>query len=64
MTPRWHCSVGWVLTDRYGTYCGRIGCALPCDGQEDGWRKAVEWLRQPMIDRFLVRSFEIDVRFF
>lgn len=43
-TPQWHGSVGWVLTARDGTYCGRIGSCFPCDSLEDGYRKAIEWL--------------------
>lgn len=64
MTPQWHGSVGWVLTARDGTYCGRIGSCYPCDSLEDGWRKAIEWLRKPLINDHLVRTFEISVRYF
>jgi hypothetical protein len=64
--PKWHCSVGYVLTGKDGSYCGRVGCAMPCNSQEDGWRKAIDWLRKgrSTVYPFLIHTFEIDVRFF
>jgi len=62
---RWHGSVGYTLTGKDGTYCGYVGSAFPCDSQEDGWRKALAWLRRHRdAGDFLVRTFKIDVRFF
>ena len=65
--PRWHCSVAITMTSRDGTdFCGRIGMACPCDSQEDGWKKAVGWLRNgKRIERnYMLHTWEIKVRFF
>lgn len=65
MSPQWHGYVGWRLTAKDGTYCGNIGLAFPCDSQEDGWQKAIAWLRKGRtLETFLVHTFEIKVRFF
>lgn len=69
MLARWHCSVGFTLTGKDGSYCGYVGCAIPCESQEDGWEKGLAWLkwqggvRGSQMD-FLVHSFKLDVRFF
>lgn len=64
--PRWHGSVSYTLTGRDGIYCGRVGLAYPCDSQEDGWAKGVAWLKESVESCYpwLVRTFELDVRFF
>lgn len=65
--PKWHGAVGVTLTCRTtGEYCGYIGSAYPCESQENGWQKAVAWLRNydTGLDTFLLRTFKIDVRYF
>lgn len=70
MAPQWHCSVGFILTGKDGEYCGYVGCTIPCDSQEDGWTKGLAWLKwQDEVRRngvfdFLIRIFELRVRFF
>lgn len=63
---KWHGSVGWTLTAKDGSYCGYLGLAYPCDSQEDGYAKAIEWLRRPKSKSvgFLIHTFHIDVRYF
>lgn len=64
--PRWHLSVGLVLTGRTtGEYCGRIGMAHGAETQEECWQMAIDWLRlcKP-VDIFLLHTWEIDVRYF
>lgn len=62
---QWHGYVGYTLTGKDGTYCGHIGQAYPCDSQEDGWQKGIKWLRtfRPL-DTFLIKSFQLDVKYF
>ena len=66
MEPRWHGSVGYTLTDRYGTYCGYLGESYPCDSYEDGIKHALAWLRKhiPCLDRFLIHTFKLEVKYF
>lgn len=63
---RWHGSVGVTLTAKDGTYCGYLGQAYPCDSQEDGWTKGIEWLRRhgTTRDRFLIHTFKLEVKYF
>lgn len=62
---RWHGSVGFELTGRTdGARCGYIGLAYPCDSQEDGWRKGIEWLRAHKKTWFLLHTFKLEVRYF
>lgn len=63
---RWHGSVGWKLTDRYGIHCGYIGRAYPCTSYEDGIAQALTWLHDhdKKYDANLVHTFTIDVRYF
>lgn len=67
MEKRWHGSVGWKLSDRYGGDCGYIGSAYPCTSYEDGITQALAWLRKhprSICGPFLVHTFNISVRYF
>lgn len=67
MKPSWHGEVGVTLTGRDGSYCGRVGLAFPCDSLEDGWAKAVAWLRQhgrTLEFGFLIHTWDMRVRYF
>lgn len=64
---RWHGYVGVDLTGKTdGANCGHIGLAYPCDSYEDGIAKALDWLRNhdAKLHSFLLRTFEINVRYF
>lgn len=65
---KWHGSVGVTLTSKDGSYCGYIGLAYPCDSQEDGWAKGLEWLRRHGEQRrlywYLIQTFKLEVKYF
>lgn len=63
--PTWHVSVGWVLTGRDGSYCGRVGLCTAAESWEAGWQLALEWLRRRTTEfGFLVHTFDVEVRYF
>jgi hypothetical protein len=65
MTPSWHGYVGWTFTDSHGNYCGHVGMAFTCLNLDDGWDKALQWLRKPTnLYWFLTRTFNIEVKLF
>ena len=66
MEKRWHGSVGVTLTARDGTFCGNVGMSYPCDSQEDGWSKGLDWLRKHGLtrDTYLVHTYWLDVKYF
>lgn len=65
---RWHGSVGYTLTDINGVYCGYVGLSYPCDNQEDGWIKGIEWLKRHgnKSTRFyyLIHSYVLNVKYY
>jgi len=66
MQPKWRVYVAYQMHGRTsGEYCGEVGLADSCHGQEDGWDKAINWLKGfRRFHSYLLYTPIIKVRYF